>query len=167
VLEIAPPDVWTMSIIDGAERKMEAGHPLSPSELTNYQAHAMRVWMYLTLSQLYCRPGKDDAEVVSNVRRAVSTGELIDPWMVLATAVDTLAAVVNRSLLDGEAGRAQVVHSEMRGCVTALLLKAPAQEGIVARTRAEASIKQVYGEQRGAEWFRDLEFATRLVRARQ
>jgi hypothetical protein len=55
----------------------------------------------------------------------------------------------------------------MRGCVTALLLKAPAQEGIVARTRAEASIKQVYGEQRGAEWFRDLEFATRLVRARQ
>lgn len=167
VLEVAPPPAWTLSIINAAEAKIESGRPLSPTEQANYQRHSLRVWSYMTLSQLYCRPGRDDHEVVEKVQAALKEGERIDPWIVLATVVDTLAAMVNRSLIDEEMGRARVVHREMRSCVSALLLKAPTEESIVARTKAEASIKQVFGPERGAEWFRDLEFATRLVKARQ
>jgi hypothetical protein len=167
VLEVSPPEPWSLSIIDSAEKKVEAGRPLTPSECQNYRLQTLRVWLTMTLSQFYCRPGRDDSEVMRNVRGVMDAREPIDPWLVLSTTVDTMAAVVNRSLLEEQIGRAQVVHREMRGCVAALLLKAPADEGIVARTKAEASVKQVYGEQRGAEWFRDLEFATRLVRARQ
>ena len=105
--------------------------------------------------------------MVEKVREAMRAGERVDPWLALATNIDTLAAVVNRSLVDEEMGRARVAHHEMRSCVSALLLKAPPEEGIVARTKAEASVKQVLGAQRGAEWFHDMEFAVRLVKARQ
>jgi hypothetical protein len=167
VLDLTPPQPWTLPIINSAEAKIEAGRPLSPTEQANYQRHSLRVWYYMTLSQLYCRPGRDDGEVVEKVQAAMEAGEAIDPWIVLATVIDTFAAMVNRSLIDEEMGRARVVHRELRSCVSALLLKAPQEESIVARTKVEASIKQVFGPERGGEWFRDLEFATRLVKARQ
>jgi hypothetical protein len=166
-LEIAPPEKWSLAIINGAESKIEAGHPLTPTEMANYERHSLRVWLYMTFSELYCRPGRDDTEVIEKVQAAMRSGEPVDPWIVLSSIVDTLAAMVNRSLIDEEMGRAQVVHRELRSSVAALLLKAPRDEGIVARTRAEISVKQVFGQERGAEWFQDLEFATRLVKARQ
>lgn len=167
LLELAPPETWTLNVIDAAETKIEAGHPLTPMEWGHYESQTLRLWLYLTLSQLYCRPGRDDREVVAKVRAALRAEERIDPWTVLATVVDNLAAVVNRSLLDGQMGRARVAHRELRSCVAALLLKAPPDEGIVARTEVEASVKRVFGERRGAEWFHDLEFAARLVKARE
>jgi hypothetical protein len=167
VVELTALQPWTLAIISAAEGKIEAGYPLSPTEQVNYQRHSLRVWYTMTLSQFYCRPGRDDSEVVQGVQAALQAGERIDPWIVLAAVIDTLAAVVNRSLIDEEMGRARIVHRELRSCVSALLLKAPQEEGIVARTKAEASVKQVFGPERGAEWFRDLEFATRLVKARQ
>jgi hypothetical protein len=166
-LEIAPPEKWNVAIINGAEKKIEAGQPLTPTERANYERHSLRVWMYMTLSELYCRPGRDDTEVIDKVQAAMRAGDPVDPWIVLSSIVDTLAAMVNRSLIDEEMGRAQVVHRELRSSVAALLLKAPREEGIVARTRAELSVKQVFGQERGTEWFQDLEFATRLVKARQ
>lgn len=167
VLELAPPDNWNLSVINGAEAKVEAGQALTGTEQARYQRETLGVWFYLTLSQFYCRPGRDDTEVVEKVRQAMKAGERIDPWNALAGTIDTLAAVVNRSLVDGQMGRAQVAHHELRSCVSALLLKAPREEGIVARTKAESSVKQVLGPQRGAEWFRDMEFAVRLVKARE
>jgi hypothetical protein len=165
-LELAPPDTWNLSIINGAEAKVEGGHALTSTEQARYQREELGVWFYLTLSQFYGRPGQDDREVVEKVREAMKTGERVDPWSVLAATIDTLAAVVNRSLVDGEMGRARVAHHELRSCVSALLLKSP-PEGIVARTKAEASVKQVLGARRGGEWFRDMEFAVRLVKARE
>ncbi len=166
-IELSPPEPWSLAVIHGAESKVESGHALSSTERANYERHGARVWFTMALSQFYCRPGRDDTEVAAKVRQAMEAGEPVDPWIVLAATIDTLAAVVNRSLLDDEIGRARVVHKELRSCVAALLLKAPADQGVVARTRAEASVKQVFGAQRGEEWFRDLEFATRLVKARQ
>jgi hypothetical protein len=165
LLELAPPESWSLSVINSAEMKIEAGEALTPAERAHYESQALRLWLYMTLSQFYCRPGRDDSEVVAKVRAAVQAGERIDPWTVLATLIDNLAAVVNRSLLDEQMGRARVAHRELRSCVAALLLKAPPDEGIVARTEAEASVKRVFGEQRGAEWFHDMEFAARLVKA--
>jgi hypothetical protein len=166
-LDLAPPDKWSFAIINAAESKIEAGRPLTPTERANYQRHALRVWFTMTLSQFYCRPGRDDSEVQQKVCEAMESSETVDPWIVLATTVDTMAAVVNRSLMDEQMGRARVVHRELRSCISALLLQSPENEGIVARTRAELSVKQVFGPERGAEWFHDLEFATRLVKARQ
>jgi hypothetical protein len=167
LLELAPPENWSLGVINSAETKIEAGRALTPTERGHYESQTLRLWLYMTLSQFYCRPGRDDGEVVTKVRAAMQAGERIDPWTVLATVVDNLAAVVNRSLLDEQMGRARVVHRELRSCVAALLLKAPPQEGIVARTEVEASVKRVFGEQRGAEWFHDMEFAARLVKARE
>jgi hypothetical protein len=167
LLELAPPESWSLSVINSAETKIESGRALTPTERGHYESQTLRLWRYMTLSQFYCRPGRDDEDIVTKVRSAMQAGERIDPWTVLATLVDNLAAVVNRSLLDEQMGRARVVHHELRSCVSALLLKAPPDEGIVARTEVEASVKRVFGEQRGAEWFHDMEFAARLVKARE
>ncbi len=167
LIELAPPDEWSLSAISAAEARIEAGQALTAAEGNAYRSQALPLWLYLTLSQLYSRPGRDDAEVVQKVRQAMQAGERIDPWTVLASTIDTLAAVVNRSVAEGQWGRARVVHRELRSCVAALLLKAPPDEAIVARTEAEASVKRVFGEQRGAEWFSDMEFAARLVKARE
>jgi hypothetical protein len=167
VLEISPPEPWNLAILNAAESRIETGQPLTVSERANYERHMLRVWLTMTLSQLYSRPGRDDREVMRQVSEVLRAGERVDPWIVLAATVDTLAAVVSRSLLDEEIGRARVVHKEMHSAVAALLLNAPESEGIIARTRAEASVKQVFGPERGEEWFRELEFATRLVKARQ
>jgi len=167
LLELAPLENWSLGVINSAETKIEAGRALTLSERGHYESQTLRLWLYMTLSQFYCRPGRDDSEVIEKVRAAMQGGERVDPWTVLATLVDTLAAVINRSLLEEQMGRARVVHREMRSCVAALLLKAPPDQGIVARTEAEASVKRVFGEQRGAAWFRDMEFAARLVKARQ
>jgi hypothetical protein len=166
-LELTPPATWNLSVINSAEAKIEGGHALTGTERARYAQETLRVWFYLTSSQFFCRPGRDDIEVVEKVRAAMKAGERVDPWIALAATVDTLAAVVNRSLVDGELGRARVAHHELRYCVSALLLKAPPDEGIVARAKAEASVKQVLGAQRGAEWFHDMEFAVRLVKARE
>jgi hypothetical protein len=167
VLDLPLLENWSLPILNAAEAKIESGRPLSPSEQANYQRHALRLWFTMSLSQFYCRPGRDDQEVIEKVQAAMRDGEPVDPWIVLSTTVDTLAAVVNRSLLDDQMGRARVVHHELRSCVCSLLLQAPEAESIVARTKAEVSVKQVFGPERGGEWFRDLEFATRLVKARQ
>jgi hypothetical protein len=166
-IELAPPESWSLTLINAAESKIEAGKALTAAEQNSYQGQSLPLWLYLTLSQFYSRPGRDDAEVVQKVRGALRAGERVDPWTVLANTIDTLAAVVNRSLLEGEMGRARVVHREMKSCVAALLVQSPPDEGIVARTEAEASVKRVFGEQRGAEWFQDMEFAARLVRAQE
>lgn len=164
-IELAPPETWSLKVIDAAEAKIERGRALTGTEREQYESQTFRLWLYLTLSQLYGCPGRDDGEVVGKVRAALAASETIDPWIALAGIVDNLAAVVNRSLLEGQMGRARVVHRELRSCVSALLLQAPPGEGIVARTEVEASVQRVYGEQRGAEWFHDLEFAARLVKA--
>jgi hypothetical protein len=166
-IEVAPPENWSLTLINSAESKIEGGRALTVAEQDSYRSQSVPLWLYLTLSQFYSRPGRDDADVVQKVRQAMQAGERVDPWTVLANTIDTLAAVVNRSLLEEQMGRARVVHRELRSCVAALLLKAPPDEGIVARTEAEASVKRVFGEQRGAEWFHDMEFAARLVKAQE
>lgn len=167
LIELAAPERWNLKVMNNAEAKVAAGRTLTPTERAGQQHQALQVWLYLTLSLFYSRPGRDDPDVVAKVQTAMKAGERVDPWVVLAATVDTLAATVRRSLVDGEMGRARVVHQELRHCVSALLLKAPPDEGIVARSRVEASVKQLLGEERGAEWFHDLELATRLVKAQQ
>ena len=100
LLELAPPERWNLPLINAAEAKIEAGRALTTPERQSYQSQSLRVWLYLSLSELYCRPGRDDSEVVQKVQEVMKAGEHLDPWIILATVVDTLAAVVNRSLLD-------------------------------------------------------------------
>src|SRR6202022_3666888 len=90
VLELAAPEEWNLSVIDAAETKIETGRALTRTEREHYESQSLRLWLYLTLSQLYCRPGRDDGEVVAKVRAALQAGERIDPWTVLAAVVDNL-----------------------------------------------------------------------------